>query len=342
MSNFIYTGFSPPTSSLTRCNIPRLKECKVIPINFSPEKKIDSNCSFHSKPLENVKNLSRKSRKIISATKNDTPTVTHHEDLKEAIIEHAHLRIQLFYLSAMALYKRALRSDGSVSDVKVRVTGATMQISQGNRENHAAHASAAASTVDNLKELIILQIQKEALTPLKSKLLSTMGLSEQDLNTIDQKRDDIKFIKKMIDTHWPHESLLAGSVTELTLNTTNNLPASLNLGCDLSLEKKIRPLIAEIIALTLKGQLEPQEATLRYVTAVQEHFKEKIAHIQNQLLICPKEKLEKMKKQLFYHQNELAGSQPIDFTFLNQGFECVEDVQKIDSIATLILLKRKT
>lgn len=341
MSNLIYTGISPPTSPLTTTNIPRLKECKVIPLSFSPEKKIASNCSYHSKPLENVTNL-RKGRKIISATKNDTPTVTHHEDLKEAITEHAHLRIQLFYLSAMALYKRALRSDKSVSDVKVKVTGATMQISQGNRENHAAHASAAASTVDNLKELIILQIQKEALTPLKSKLLRTMGLSEVDLNTIDQKHNDIQFVKKMIDTYWPHESLLAGSELELTLNTTNYLPAGLNLGCDLSLEKKIRPLIAEIIGLVMKGQLEPQEATLRYVSAVQEHFKEKIAHIQNQLPICPKEKLEKMKSQLFYHRHELEGSQSINFAHLNQGFECIEDPQKINSVATLILLKRKT
>ncbi len=341
MSNLIYTGFSPPTSPLTRSNIPRLNKCKVIPLKFSPEKKIDQSCSFHSKPLENVTNL-KKSRQIISATKNNTPTVTHHDDLKEAITEHAHLRIQLFYLSAMALYKRALRSDGSVSDVHVKVTGATMQISQGNRENHAAHASAAASTVDNLKELIILQIQKEALTPLKSKLLSAMGLSEQDLNAIDEKHEDIKFVRKMINTYWPHESLLAGSELELTLNTTNNLPAGLNLGCDLSLEKKIRPLIAEIIGLVMKGQLEPQQATLRYVTAVQEHFKEKITHIEKQLLICPKEKLEKTKSQLFYHQNELAGSQSINCAHLNQGFECVEDPQKIDSVATLILLKRKT
>jgi len=338
MSNLIYTGFSPPTSPLNLSNIAHFKKCKVNPINFT--QKISTGCSLHSKPLKNVTNL-RKPRKIISATKNETPTVTHHEDLKEAITEHAHLRIQLFYLSAMAIYKRALRSDGSFTDVKVKVTGATMQISQGNRENHAAHASAAASTVDNLKELIILQIQKEALTPLKSKLLSAMGLSEIDLNTIDQNHDDLKFVNKMINTYWPHESLLAGSEIELTLNTTNNLPAGLNLGCDLSLEKKIRPLIAEIIGLVMKGQLEPQEATKRYVTAVQEHFKEKITHIENQLLICPKEKLVKMERQLFYHRNELAGSQSIDFRFLNQGFESFEDPQKIDSVATLILLKRR-
>lgn len=284
-----------------------------------------------------------KSRQIISAAKNDTPTVTHETDLKEAITEHAHLRIQLFYLSAMALFERALRSNGEFSEVQVKVTGATMQISQGNKQNHAAHASAAASTVDNLKELIVLQIQEEALTPMKSKLLSTMGLSDQDLKNIDQNHTDTKYVKNLIDTYWPHESLLTGSELELTLNTTNYLPGALNLGTDLSLEKKIRPLIAEMIQLVIRGQLDPMDATKAYIAAVREHFENKIKSIENQILSCSNpEKLKKLNMQLFYHKNELEGSQSIDFAHLNKGFESVQDPQKIDSVATLILLKRKS
>lgn len=267
------------------------------------------------------------------------PSLTKVDRLDETIREHAFTRIQIFFVTSMAFYQRALRTSGAITQVSVNIRGAVMQVGQGNKENHAAHANAGAYVVDNLKENILKQIDENGLSPKKRKILKEKGVSEENLKQIDKHHKNKQLVAKIVNHVWVHESLLRFTEIELLSNLTNQLPALLNLGCDLPLEKKIRPEMEKLYASCMKGEIKPEKATDALILIIQNHFKSKIEELKQSINSCKNpEKLKKLQENLRYHQLELEGSQTVDYDLLKKGFT-IKNSNEIDQEATLIFLK---
>ena len=289
------------------------------------------------RPLSSSKSdfsLARPKKKFCSAGRKivpigAAPSTDTIDDLAVGIREHAHLRIQLFFIAALALYGKAERTNKSPSRVVVVVKRASMQVGQGTRENHAAHANASANLSDDLKEIYLAQIEKEGLTPKKTRLLSiAKKLPLDDLSLIKENHEDKAFVKKIIDHYWPHDSLLKGTNLEYILNSTDRLPAALNLVCDRHLEKEIRPKIAELFRKVMRGEVDPKTATSEYTKEIQNHFTEEIKDLEKKLVSLSTD--DKLLNQLFYNKEELAGSIEINYKALSKAFEGGEgDLQPI-------------
>lgn len=230
-------------------------------------------------------------RKIFSYKSNatasvDLESITH---LETAVKEHAGLRIQLFYIKALALWQKASRTAGSPAKLQVWVDRAR---TQGGRSKvkgvHAAHADANAGLTDDRRTLIVEELLTEQrITPIKKKLLTTIGFTEIDVENIQEWIDgetlsDHRFfddlqerfdkIDRLFQSRWPQLSLLEGSQVEVTASATTALPRTLNLQCDKGLEIATRPQAALLYKKCMQGKLSPKEISIEYVKLVQTHF----------------------------------------------------------------------
>lgn len=271
-----------------------------------------------------VSKTASKARIIHSHEQNLAASVSEVKDLPDGIREHAHLRIQMFYAVAIQVLGVAKRTNGDVTDIKVWVGRATKQDGQGTREEHAAHSNAAAGLSDDLKENYIKQIIDDGITPVKAGVLSRIrNLSADELIELHENHTDEEFVQDVIDRVWPGNSAISGTELEDQINATDRLPRSLNLGCDLLLEKSIRPYIAELMTRVMKGEIEPREATDLYVKAIQDHFASKLEEIGGKIEILKKEDkkdtfaIEKLEKQQLFHQTQMNGTNPLDYDLID-------------------------
>lgn len=266
-------------------------------------------------------------------------TVLEISDLKAEIKQHAFERPQIFYATGLVLYKRGCGTDGTIADVKVRIPGAIVQVGQGDSENDASHPHAASNIVDDWKQVALQQIIQNGVTPQKRKLLKTKGVTEANLQAIEANHTDLKFVTTTINIDWPENTLLRRSELELLANKTNKLPRRLNRGCDLPLEKKIRPYMGELYISLIKGEMDPENATESLIKKIKEHFNEKIVALKEKETKCTDPiQLKKIQDQLFYHEMELMGTKSPNYVFLKSGFTMPKS-QEIDRDATLLPLR---
>lgn len=260
------------------------------------------------------------SRKVARYEENKAPSVSEVKNLSEGIFEHAHLRVQIFHAVAMKLNGVAMRTNRSPAKVNVWVGRATKQDGQGTRQEHAAHSNAAAGLRDDLKEHYIKQILDNGVTPIKADVLTRIrNISTQDLDVLHSNHMDEELVRQVIELAWPGNSVISDTELEDQINATNKLPRNLNLGCDLTLEKSIRPYVAELMTLIMKGELDPRAATNLYVQAIENHFVERLEAITHHLNELKKadpldvQAIKRWEDQFFYHQTELNGTQALDY-----------------------------
>lgn len=259
-------------------------------------------------------------RRISRYEDNLAPSVSKVDNLAEGIMEHAHLRLQMFYAVACELQGYAKRTNGDITDVEVWVGRATKQDGQGTRQDHAAHSNAAAGLSDNLKKHYIEQIVADGLTPVKTNFLRCVRkMPLLLLDELQKNHTDEEHVRGIIELVWPGNSAIAETELEDKINATDKLPRNLNLGCDLTLEKAIRPLVAELITSVMKGELTSVKATDRYTDAIQVHFGLQLKKITNQIKELKKAEyldlnaLKRAEDQLFYHQTEMNGTNTLDY-----------------------------
>lgn len=318
------------TSPLT--NVRNLKGYNTSQKNFPPKKKSKT----ENVVKKNIKTAPPKyHRMVFQAEKNLAPSVTYaNEKLSIQIEEHANLRVQLFYITALALYKKAERTGKPPSDVKVSIRRARVQVGQGDRDNHAAHANASANVEDNLKDCYKHQINQQGLTPKKRALLSkAKKIPDSILDLIEKHHSDKDFVDRLIDKYWSETSLITGTPLELTLNATHKLPRGVNLGCDLRLELRVRPYMEVLYTRLMKGEMTPNEGTSLFQNEVIKHFEEQLKDLKEKkaLLKDTSSKVEQLitcKKQLFYHTCELRGTKAANYLHLKKDFEQENDIER--------------
>ena len=289
------------------------------------------NLNIYKRPFSNGKEPALKRRRI-PAEKNLAPSVGFQKVTREHIKQHGYARSQLFFLSAALFYKKAECTGKPPLNVKVTIPGATMQVGQGDRDHHAAHPNASAGVSDNLKEAVIDYVSREGLTPKKRALLRAKKFTADDLE---------KLQKNLFNKCWPEASLIKGIDLEYNLNMTHVLPRALNLGCDLVLEKAIRPDMAISYEKLTKGELDPRKATLDFIKATRAHFNTRISVLKNKLQSSSltKEERRKYENQLFFHQAEFDGTVEIDFATLSKGLTRDDNKEEIDVAKTFDLFK---
>ncbi len=281
--------------------------------------------------------LKRKGREIKAP--HMAATVLEVKDLEMDIKQHAFERSQIFYMTGLFLYKTGCGTDGTIADVKVRIPGAIVQVGQGDHENDASHPNAASNIVDNWKEVALQQIVQKGITPKKRKLLKTKGVTEAHLKAIDANHNDLKFVASLINNDWAAGTLFRYTEIEVLANKTNKLPRRLNRGCDLPLERKIRPFMAELYTSLIRGEVDPFNATDQLVKKIQGHFQERIIDLKVKEAKCSDPiQLKKTQDLIFYHELELQGTIAPDYSLLSKGFT-LPNSQEIDTGATLSSLK---
>lgn len=314
-------------------------KASLISISNSNSSKVNSPIKLKTKDVANrvtkkrppsphKGNPKKKGRIITKYEQNLAPSVKYVEDLKLGIMEHAHLRLQLFYITCGALYKKAVQSDGSILDVHVTIASAHKQDGQGDRAEHAAHANAAAGYCDDLMECYIEVIHLNGLTPIKTRVLKDIkNFPEEIIAELASNHKDAEFVESTIKLYWEKGSVLRGARIEHVLNATNKLPAALNLGCNRSLEGELRPLIAELYRLVLRGEMDPDKALEAYHRSIHLHFEDEIKSLEEKLeQITDRLKIEKIQKQLFYNKTEKEGSSIKGIQYLRKDFQA--DVDK--------------
>jgi hypothetical protein len=285
----------------------------------------NSNIPIQKRKLGDITNVVSKKKRVISSyVENKAPSVSKVNNLTDGIMEHAHLRLQMFYVVAIELAGVAKRTNGDITNINTWVGRATKQDGQGTRQEHAAHSNAAAGLSDDLKENYIQQIIDDGITPVKASFLSRIRkISDQDLVELHNNHTDSKFVRDIVDMVWQGNSAIAGTELEDQINATDKLPRSLNLQCDLPLEKSIRPYIAELMSSIMKGELEPRGATTLYTKAIQDHFEVKIKEISKKIKALKNEDMvdvqmiKKWEEQLFFHQTEMNGTNTLDYNLMD-------------------------
>lgn len=290
--------------------------------SLSDDESIADGDILNLKKKENAQHLieGKTSRRISRYEDNKAASVSEIKDLGAGIREHAHMRLQLFYAEAMLIAGVAKRTNGTTTDIDVWVGRATKQDGQGDRKNHAAHSNAASGRRDDLKEHYIQQIVDEGVTPVKSQVLSRIRhMPTPEKERLQQNHSNEALVRAAIEKIWTGNSVISNTEFEDQLNATDKLPRNLNLGCDLVLEKAIRPLVADLMMQVMKGIITPRDATDRYTTAIQDHFAEKLKEIKHKLKELKKadmldvESIKKAENQQFYHQNEMNGTNTLDY-----------------------------
>lgn len=244
-------------------------------------------------------------------------TVTEKVNLEEALAQHAYERVQRFAVRALYLWNRAVRTGGALTDVHTKVEHAKLQVGRSTIPGyHAAHSEAASGFSENLKENLINQVKKEgATTPVKEGIFRLKGMSDEQMALLLAKPH---LAEEVVEKFWPGTSLLDHTEVDVLLNATSCLPAAVNIGCDLRLEKTIRPLIAEINKKLMQGSLTPSDATEEYVQAIKKHFNNVISTLEEEIKNdeLSANALERKKRQIFYHKEELRGTKVPSFEAL--------------------------
>lgn len=237
-------------------------------------------------------------RKITLYSNNLSPSVqtssTSPADLekqKAMTVEHAYMRIQIFYVTVVSLYQLAKRTNGTIREnLAVKIYGARLQHGQGQSGMHAAHVSAGAGLSDRLKKILTEEILDEKeITPKKKNILLNRGFNEEQLGQlIDLTVDPSAFLQFFYEI-WPSQGRQPESILEntdvgvVTSGTTTEVPRIVNLVCDKRLENVVRNTMCDLYTEVLQGILTPEEATIRYHGMVKKHFETAIPNIEQRI-----------------------------------------------------------
>lgn len=204
-----------------------------------------------------------KGRRVRPLKENLTPSVSMINDLSQAIREHAGLRIEIFNYFAKHIAGIAVRTNGSVTNVKGIVGHAHSQQGHGSLDDdtNAAHCCPFAGYRDNWKSLTINQIvEEEDVTPKKRAYFKAVGALDSDIDDLFQHADDKEYIIKKVQELAPGPSIFSNTYIEEVLNTTTTLPRKVNSHVDCRLEEKLKPLVPDLLLKVMTNQLTVKEA----------------------------------------------------------------------------------
>lgn len=216
-----------------------------------------------------------------------------------------------------------VRSDGSKRDFKVKIGSSKVQVGKGNSSEDAAHSNPVSGIRDNYFKLVREEVKKEKkISPKKAKVLSKAQ---------PKKWKALDFTKCDIGEYLPmSSSLIDHSVTAPLLNGTHTFDRDVNRKIDCTLEREIRPIVAELIEKVAINALTPASALLKAKDAIEAHFKKRIEELEDEKLIA-------------YTKLELKGTQSQDLDLLTKYLfkEFQDDMGNVDFDKTLRLLEHQ-
>lgn len=268
--------------------------------------------TVNSNAVSKVKKHSN--RKIISLSKNQTPSEASTQYDKELVKVHAYKRIQIFYIVALA-YEGILVSSASkkrklnqldpesnptnnpskfrkiapLPDLNIDIQGARAQVGKGKKTPqgtfHAAHSFLAPGLVDNVHEIMMHKIsQDQIVTPKKKGFLEHKGFGKKDILALEAANGSLKKIKEIFNKKFKnYKNFLEDTDLMPLMNTTHQLPMAVNLQCDKSLENFARPKLIGILKKLITGFLDAKKATKLLLRIIKTHFRTVIPLINNRI-----------------------------------------------------------
>jgi hypothetical protein len=224
-----------------------------------------------------------KTRRTVILTPNVTPSTVAATDVtfnSDSIIQHAYMRIMIFYTFAVALYQTGMRTDeDKPSEMQHAIGGSRTQVGRSKRSGYdAAHHNAASGVFDNYKQVLVKQaLEDVTLTARKRTFLREKGVTEPQIEALQAAvENDPENFPKLVNAFWPH-SLPRSSVLEDTIlnvigNSTAGMPELLNRKVDRGLETSQRPLIAFLYDQVAAGEMTPEAACEIFCEEVKKHF----------------------------------------------------------------------
>lgn len=249
-----------------------------------------------------------KGRKIRSLDENLTPSTSNITKLAAGIREHGGKRVEVWDYVVQQIHGIAVRADGSVKDIKGIVKGAHLQHGRGSKikKTHAAHVHPLAGFEENWKELSIEEMFKEKeISPRKKTYLKRAGATPEQIQDLINHLDDKEYLKKKMQEMAPGPSVFSNTLVEEILNTTDELPESVNLEVDCKMESKIRNEVAKVMVQAMKAEITVVEARHKFVFLVHNGLEATKEVIQRQLKLQMELELEEEAK--FNHLCELLG-----------------------------------
>jgi hypothetical protein len=247
-------------------------------------------------------------RTVRSLDKNLTPSTANIINLAAGIREHGGKRVEVWDYVVQQIHGIAVRSDGSVKNVEGIVKGAHLQHGRGSKikKTHAAHVHPLAGFEENWKELSIEEMFKEkVISPRKKAYLKKVGATPEQIQDLMYHLDDKAYLKKKMQELAPGPSVFSNTLVEEILNTTDELPESVNLEIDCKVERKIRKEAAKVMVQAMKAEITVVEARHMFVTLVHKGLEATKEVIQHQLKRQMELELEEEAK--FIHLCELLG-----------------------------------
>lgn len=241
-----------------------------------------SSLSSHLSPARNL--FGKSSRTILpvslapSIQQSDEHKINKTSD-EESIKYHAFQRIHAFAVTAVIISGIAKRSHlQEPRNITLEIGSATLQVGQGSKGYHAAHDNAGSGYKDNFRSIIMKQIGSEKkITPKTERILKCKGFTDEQLDQILKNCDNLTIFNQLFNKIWPADikkphSLISGTSIEIALNSTTETPARVNLVCDNTLEKHIRPQMLELYHLLTLEEVSPEEACKKYVEIIHAFF----------------------------------------------------------------------
>ncbi len=204
------------------------------------------------------------------------------DKLRAEIRQHAHQRILIIHVKAEAVFGLGKRTySHTTSNLRTGVEHARAQVDRGNDEWDAAHSDAAAGFYDNRRIEIGREIMAEnTITPIKLAVLKSKShqkFTEADIlellsltNNPDQFWN--RFDQLWTPSKYEFSNILDDTYVGTASNITTLMPRDLNRTVDRGLERKIRPLYAQLLEASMLGKIEPDEIAKTYQVAIKQHF----------------------------------------------------------------------
>ncbi|CDZ80138.1 hypothetical protein BN1013_00644 [Candidatus Rubidus massiliensis] len=268
-----------------------------------------------------------KKRKRCEIKSNASSSAESFPSEKEAIKEHAYLRILNFYQLCKAIENLSVRTDGTVVPTSVDLKGATLQVGVAHKKGYqAAHSSAVGALSCDRPFTIYKEVCEEKLfTPKKRRLMEVRGAKQEDFQKIDQLLQIITANPKDKATHkkilhiickFIPNTIIDGSEVDYMINRTDVLPTPVNQ-CDSQLEKQLRKKAKKLCKRCMEGDIGAEEATDKFIKKVTSCFNKVKSNFETRYQTNNDHRL---KNKIKICDWELEGTQPIDYKFINSKY----------------------
>ena len=219
-------------------------------------------------------------KNLTAAPSTESPAALDGSFDSDSIIQHAYMRILIFYCFAVALYRTGVRNDpDKPCEVKHEVSGSRMQVGRSNIHGFdAAHHNAASGVHDNFRKVLIEQtLNDKRLSPGKRDFLRKKEVTEPQITSLQVAAENSpETFSNLLNAFWPEtlpkQSILEDTILNIVGNATTIMPALLNRKVDKGLENKIRPIMTKLYDQVAAGELTPEEACEKFCDDIQAHF----------------------------------------------------------------------